>query len=155
MPWVQQQEPGHSAAGVAVSELVPVLLAELRADPAALEELRELLAAGPSVYTPATLAGVLGRTPRAIRAAIQRGELDAVKRGNGWVIAADAVERWAAGAPRTSGPKLRRRGRGHRDGGRWEGRSGRSDPGRMLLGLRQRTKMARRRRHAPGPAHRG
>ena len=31
-----------------------------------------------------------------IRAAIQRGELDAVKRGRGWVIPADAVERWAA-----------------------------------------------------------
>lgn len=80
-----------------MSELAPVLLAELRADPAALEELRELLAAGPSVYTPATLAAELGRTPRAIRAAIARGELDAVKRGRGWVIPADAIERWASG----------------------------------------------------------
>ena len=49
------------------------------------------------MYTPATLAAELGRTPRAIRAAIARGELDAVKRGRGWVIPADAVERWAQG----------------------------------------------------------
>jgi excisionase family DNA binding protein len=69
-----------------------------------------------AVFTPATLARELGRTPRAIRAAINRGELDAVKRGRGWVISSDAVERWAAASPPSRGaraPRAPRRAPGH------------------------------------------
>jgi excisionase family DNA binding protein len=50
-----------------------------------------------AVYTPATLAAELGRSPRSIRGAIHRGELRATKRGRGWIISAEAVEAWAAG----------------------------------------------------------
>jgi hypothetical protein len=71
------------------------LLAELRADPAALEELRALLGAHPPAYTCATLAAELGCTPRAIRAAIERGDLAAVRSGRGWVIGTGAVAAWA------------------------------------------------------------
>jgi excisionase family DNA binding protein len=76
--------------------LLAALLDELRADPGARAELRELLDAGPAVYTPRTLAAELGITPRAIRAAIERGELEAVKSGRGYVIAREAVARFAA-----------------------------------------------------------
>jgi excisionase family DNA binding protein len=98
-------------------DLVEALTAAIeQAGPEARARLRAALEVEPSssqpvtnsqtVYTPATLAAELGRTPRAIRAAIARGELDAVKRGRGWVIPADAVERWAAtGGPR--GPRAR------------------------------------------------
>jgi excisionase family DNA binding protein len=73
------------------------LLAELRGDPEMLEQLRELLGApGAAVYTPATLAAELGVTPRAIRAAIERGDLQARRSGRGWVIGAAAVAAWAA-----------------------------------------------------------
>ena len=71
-----------------------------------------------AAYTPATLAAELGRTPRAIRAAIARGELGAVKRGRGWVISADAVERWAAGSgDRSIAPPRRTPRRRHNAGG--------------------------------------
>jgi excisionase family DNA binding protein len=53
-------------------------------------------------YTVATLAGELGLSPRAVRAAVQRGELPAVKRGRGYVITASAVEAWAAPNDRKS-----------------------------------------------------
>jgi excisionase family DNA binding protein len=49
----------------------------------------------PVVYTPATLAAELGLTARAIRAAIERGDLEARRSGRGWVIGTDAVARWA------------------------------------------------------------
>lgn len=45
-------------------------------------------------YTPATLAAELGRSARSIRAAIARGELEAIKRGRGWVISPQAVAKW-------------------------------------------------------------
>jgi excisionase family DNA binding protein len=74
----------------------------IAADPAALERLRELVAMtdhAPSssapAYTVASLAVELGRSERSIRAAIARGELQAVKRGRGWVVSADAVADWA------------------------------------------------------------
>lgn len=72
----------------------------------------------PGVYSPATLAAELGRSPRAIRAAIARGELQAVKRGAGWVIPAEAVAAWSrADRPvRTSAPR-RRRARAPRSNG--------------------------------------
>jgi excisionase family DNA binding protein len=77
-----------------MTALAAALLDELRSDPAALAELRELLG-GPAVYTPRTLAAELGITPRAVRAAIERGDLDARRSGRGYVIAAEAVARWA------------------------------------------------------------
>jgi excisionase family DNA binding protein len=75
------------------------LLDELRGDPVALAELRELLAGGRVAYTPQTLAAELGVTPRAVRAAIERGDLQARRSGRGYVIGADAVAEWAS-APR-------------------------------------------------------
>ncbi len=81
-----------------MSPLVASLLAELRDDPAAVVELRTLLGAGPSAYTPQTLAAELGITPRAVRAAIERGDLEARRSGRGYVIAAEAVTAW--GRPR-------------------------------------------------------
>jgi excisionase family DNA binding protein len=97
-----------------VSELLRALFAELEADPVALERLRSLLGAqvdreptaSAPAYTVQSLAEELGRTPRSIRGAIERGELDAVKRGRGYVISAEAVSRWASAsteaAPRPS-----------------------------------------------------
>ena len=67
--------------------------------------------AAKAIYTPQTLAAELGRSPRAIRGAIARGELEAVKRGRGWVIAAGAVERWAATSRAAAGGRGSRRRR--------------------------------------------
>ena len=87
-----------------MSDLWGVLLEELAGNPAALERLRELVGerldqdpdrTPASAYTVPTLAAELGRSERSIRAAIARGELQAVKRGRGYVIAADAVADWA------------------------------------------------------------
>jgi excisionase family DNA binding protein len=49
-------------------------------------------------YTCATLAAELGISPRAVRAAIARGDLQAVRRGRGYVISAAAVEAWTTPA---------------------------------------------------------
>ena len=76
----------------------------------------------PAVFTPATLAASSAASPRSIRGAIARGELDAVKRGRGWVIGADAVERWTATHPARSAAARRRAGE-RRAAGRWAGRS--------------------------------
>ena len=46
-------------------------------------------------YTVASLAAELGVSHKAIRCAITRGELLAVKRGSRWIISADAVHTWA------------------------------------------------------------
>lgn len=86
-----------------MSDLARALLDELAGDPVALERLRALVGyrddAVSSVpapaFTVATLAAELGRTERSIRAAIGRGELEAAKRGRGYVISADAVAEWA------------------------------------------------------------
>lgn len=91
-----------------MSPLVASLLAELHDDHAALAELRTLLGAGPSVYTPTTLARELGITPRAVRAAIERGDLQARRSGRGYVIGAEAVAVWASspkGARRRAAPR--------------------------------------------------
>jgi excisionase family DNA binding protein len=48
-----------------------------------------------AAYTVTTLAQELGMSPRAIRGAIERRELAAVKRGGRWIIAAQAVAAWA------------------------------------------------------------
>jgi hypothetical protein len=69
----------------------------------------------------ASLAVELGVSQKAIRCAIGRRELNAVKRGSRWIISAEAVRDWAAAsderrrtgrargaaAPRAAGPSLR------------------------------------------------
>ncbi len=76
--------------------LLTALLDELAGDPVALARLRELvgeradqsaLLTPAPAFTVATLAAELGRSERSIRAAIARGELEAVKRGRGERIA--------------------------------------------------------------------
>ncbi len=109
----------------ALLSLARALLDEIAADPAARERLRELVGDSrpdpftntTAAFTVATLAGELGRSERSIRAAIARGELEAVKRGRGWLVTSDAVERWAsASAPRGQRPRgsrsIRRGGKG-------------------------------------------
>jgi excisionase family DNA binding protein len=91
-----------------VSSELAALLAELRDDPTALAELRALLGTAPSVYSPRTLAAELAITPRAVRAAIERGDLRARKSGRGYVIAAEAVAAWA----RPQAARARRRAPG-------------------------------------------
>jgi excisionase family DNA binding protein len=86
------------------------LIAELRDDPAVLAELRELLGTGPAVYTPRTLAAELGITPRAVRAAIERGDLEARRSGRGYVIGAEAVSAWARSPSRRRPRRASRRG---------------------------------------------
>ena len=72
-------------------------------------------------YTVHSLAADLGVSPKAIRCAIARGELQGVKRGSRWIIPAEAVNEWATTtkprrtkaqrcsprAPKTAGPSLR------------------------------------------------
>jgi excisionase family DNA binding protein len=86
-----------------VSQLARALIDDLASDPEALERLRALVcenvrtadASSAPAFTVATLAAELGRSERSIRAAIARGELAAVKRGRGYLIAPDAVAAWA------------------------------------------------------------
>jgi excisionase family DNA binding protein len=61
-----------------------------------------------SVYTVASLAAELGVSAKAIRCAIARRELQAVKRGARWIISADAVGEWAT-APEAHHATGRRR----------------------------------------------
>ena len=98
------------------SQLVVAVIASL--DDAALDLLAQRLAprltdsgsrdgaARPAAYTVQTLAADLAISPRGVRAAIERGELEAAKRGGRWIIGADAVEAWARpdvpGPPRVS-----------------------------------------------------
>ena len=77
-----------------------------------------------SAYTVASLAAELGVSAKAVRCAIARHELQAVKRGSRWIISADAVNEWARvpeahystargraaplpQAPKAAGPSLR------------------------------------------------
>ena len=88
-------------------QLVAALMARLVDDPAALEQLRELLAGATRgdtevdrpAYTADSLAEAVGVTPKVVRNAIARGELAAVKRGGRWIVSADAVEAWARSGP--------------------------------------------------------
>ena len=112
----RRRRPGVPAAAEAeaggMNDALAVELVEaIAASPVALERLRELVGRPQTdpfgvtwalAYTPRTLAVELGRSERSIRAAIARGELEAVKRGRGWVISADAVAAWAAPAAPTN-----------------------------------------------------
>lgn len=77
-----------------------------------------------SAYTVASLAAELGVSTKAVRCAIARHELQAVKRGSRWIISSDAVSEWATApeahhtttrrrpappppAPKAAGPSLR------------------------------------------------
>jgi excisionase family DNA binding protein len=89
----------------------------------ALERLRELVGGPPAdapaesrtrVYTVRTLAGELGRSERSIRGAIRRGELEAARRGRGYLIAADAVTTWARAPVKFRAPELDRSSRRQR-----------------------------------------
>jgi excisionase family DNA binding protein len=76
---------------------------------------------GHVAYTVASLAVELGVSEKAIRCAIARHELSAVKRGSRWIISAEAVSAWATAsearrasrrpscptAPQAAGPSLR------------------------------------------------
>ena len=123
---------------------LPLELVELiGADPVALARLRELVSEtqhGPvslsaPAFTVATLAVELGRSERSIRAAIARGELQAVKRGRGWVISADAVAEWARGVSTETSSKVTRRPAPAR---RVSGDIGRRGPGPMARGIASR-----------------
>jgi excisionase family DNA binding protein len=100
---------------ITTGDLLAALLDELRNDPAALAELRALLGAGPSAYTPKTLAAELGITPRAVRAAIERGDLQAHRSGRGYVIAAEAIAEWATPPTSRRRREARREARPLRD----------------------------------------
>lgn len=79
------------------------LVDAIRADPAALAELRAALDVQPAdlapAYTVARLAQLVGVTPRAVRGAIARGELHARREGAGtrtrYLIARTDAEAWA------------------------------------------------------------
>src|SRR5262245_26984207 len=104
-----RQQPWGAAPDVS---LAGDIVRALREDPEALAQLREALGAGEAdrsqvrdlrpAYTVATLAAEIGRTERSIRGAIARGELEAVKRGRGYTVPADAVAAWAAAGPRAN-----------------------------------------------------
>ena len=65
----------------------------------------------PPAYTAESLAAAIGLSPKSIRNAIARGELQAVKRAGRWIIPADAVNAWLE-TPRPATP---RRGRARPD----------------------------------------
>jgi hypothetical protein len=65
--------------------------------------------ARPIAYTVATLAHEVGLSQRAVRGAIERRELAAVKRSGRWLVSADAVAAWVAPAP--AGAQVARRRR--------------------------------------------
>ena len=70
---------------------------------------------GHSAYTVASLAAELGVSPKAIRCAIARRELAAVKRGARWLISAECVREWShrqkhdRGRGAHAAPRFRRR----------------------------------------------
>ena len=125
--------PRHADVGAAAQTLASLLLEGLterdlavfarRLLPHLQEGLRDRAGAH-SAYTVASLAAELGVSAKAVRCAIARHELQAVKRGSRWIISADAVSEWATAgeahhatrrrrpsplpaAPRAAGPSLR------------------------------------------------
>lgn len=83
---------------VLAGRLVPLLWQEGKATQAT----------GNTAYTVASLAAELGVSDKAIRCAIARHELRAVKRGSRWIISSDAVKEWAT-APEEHNASARRR----------------------------------------------
>jgi len=57
---------------------------------------------------------MLGVSPRVVRNAIARHELDAVKRGARWLIPADAVQRWTHDQPSEGSRRRPRSSEGRR-----------------------------------------
>jgi excisionase family DNA binding protein len=103
--------------------LAAALVELLAASPLAIARLRELVEREAPVassfdrpaYTVGSLATTLEVSPRVIRGAIARGELDAAKRGGRWIISAAAVGRWAEsdrGPAAARRPRRRTNGRG-------------------------------------------
>lgn len=87
----------------------------------------EVAPARPAGFTTRTLAADLGITPRAVRAAIERGDLVAVKRAGRYFIAPDAVDAFLAPA---HGKRRRGRpGRGEGTLGRYMRQAQAPDPG--------------------------
>jgi excisionase family DNA binding protein len=90
--------------------LASALVELLASSPLAVARLRELVDVGPApptsqeppAYTVASLAAALGVSPRVIRGAITRGDLQAAKRGGRWIISAAAVRRWAESDTRSA-----------------------------------------------------
>jgi len=91
--------------------LAQALLAALLSDSDCLRRLAQAVSdvdasaahARPPAYTVEGLAETIAVSPRAVRNAITRGELQAVKRGGRWLIAQDAVDAWTH-ARRLPGP---------------------------------------------------
>lgn len=103
--------------------LAAAVIRALASDPEALSRLRQLIDFDeghrhdsqplPPAYTVASLAAAVGVSAKAIRNAITRGELAAVKRAGRWLIAADAVDAWTQSPqPRRIRPGSRRKGDG-------------------------------------------
>ncbi len=97
--------------------LARALLSALLSDPEALRRLGAALAevaateteTHPAAYTVEGLAATMGVSPRVVRNAITRGELQAVKRGGRWLIAPDAVDAWTHDAEPTPSVRIARR----------------------------------------------
>lgn len=133
VPLLGDDEPGARAEGVAAPSAVlaslildglddqglAVLARRLR--PFLEQEGKPNTGTVPAAYTVATLAAELDMSAKAIRCAIARRELAAIKRGSRWIISPDAVHSWAtaaerrcatrhprrAAAPKLAGPSLR------------------------------------------------
>ena len=124
-------EPRVGSGRSASSALAGLILGELDEDALGVlaarlaPHLRGLDERNPAVaraaYTVPSLAADLGVSRKAVRCAIARGELRAVKRGSRWIIPAAAVNEWATPstprrttgrgcsprAPKAAGPSLR------------------------------------------------
>lgn len=124
-------EPQVGSGRSASSALAALVLSELDADALGVlaarlaPHLRGLEERNPVVahaaYTVHSLAADLGVSRKAVRCAIARGELRAVKRGSRWIIPVDAINEWATPstprrttgrgcsprAPKAAGPSLR------------------------------------------------
>jgi excisionase family DNA binding protein len=105
-----------------VSELARALLDELAGDPAALEQLRELVAPQPPDPSPQLLtvndaAKVLACHPKTVRRRIEAGVLTAVREQDRVVIRADDLDRYLARLERSGSRRPRRRAASRRDYG--------------------------------------
>ncbi len=85
------------------------VLDALAQSPLATARLRELLGPPQAAYTVESLARAVGLSPKAVRNAIGRGDLEALKRGGRWIISTSAAERWSE--PDRSGRFSRRSAR--------------------------------------------